>query len=246
MKLRGVKACLIIPFFVAACADKHVDDGERLARQKFNQPLTPELTLKSQSNYSALLSEEYVEAARRSQQGQDVAAVITFLAAGAFVSGAVGSASDRALANIAIAGAGSTAVATRTLSKTVIQGIYLSARRMNCVATVANSGRYILSDTSPNTKAYARAATYGAIKDIQIQVRSALARDVADFNALKTSLTDAIDPSKLRDDAENLAGRTLQGKALDFALLNKYLKLLDGCLADANKPDVVAPIDTGS
>lgn len=249
MRINKLRAILISTLLVSACADYYVDEEENAADLRFRaktdqKSLSPEMNLKLQANYSRLLSGAYVDAGRQAQQGQDVAAVITFLAAGAFVSGAVGSASDTALANIAIAGAGSTAVATRTVSKTVIEGIYLAARRMNCVSTVADGGRYILADTSPNTKGYARAATYGAIKEVQILVRLALAREVADFGELKTSLTDAVDPSKIRDLAKAEKENEGDKKAVDFILLNRYLKLLDGCLADAATLKPVSEVDT--
>lgn len=232
----------------SACADVYVDQGESraesgLRNSQAGRELGPEMDLKTQSDYSRALSDEYVKAARKVQQGQDVAATITFIAAGAFVHGAVGSASDTALANIGIAGAGSTAVATRTLSKSVIQGVYLAARRMNCISAVSENGRIMLSGSSENTKRFARSATYGAIKDVRILVRLAIAREVEDFDALKTSFSDAIKPGDLRESADKQA--QLSDTEIDYVTLNRYLKLLDSCLGSGDEIKVASTVDNG-
>ncbi len=227
-----VSAAIASLITLSACAERYLDEEETVVTQR--NIVTPESDLKAQGAYSQQLSRAYVEAGKRAQKGQDAAAIATFLAAGAFVSGAVGSASDVALANTAVVGAGSTAVASRTVSQNSIKGIYVAARRMNCISTTANSGRFLLSQSSSNTKYFARAATHGAINDVRVLVREGLVRKVEDFGALKTSFTNAVDPGGLR--AANEAAGIAQQRGektggVDIVVLNQYLGLLDQCLA---------------
>jgi hypothetical protein len=190
--------------------------------------------------YSDQLASAYSEAAQEAARGQDIAAFVTIAAAGATVAGAVGSASNTAIANAALVGAGTTVVASRTVSQDSIKGLYIGSKRMNCISTAANMGRFIVSPTSSSTIGIARAATYGAIREVQISVREGLVRKVADYTAIKNDLIAAL-PSE--EDSKKIASvRDLGPKLDEIVILNQYLHLLNNCLQDASAVKAAKPV----
>ncbi|MGJ8627708.1 MAG: hypothetical protein ACSHXB_12180 [Sulfitobacter sp.] len=218
-----------------SCAEQQLIEQETLAIR--SNSVTIEASLEDLGVHSAKLSRAYRTAAQNAAKQQDIAAAVTILAAATVVTGAVGSASNTAIANRAIVGSGTSIIAGRTVPKTAIQGIYIGAKRMNCVSTTANMGRYLLAGTSPNTKYAARAATFGAIAEVQIVTREALIREVAEFATVRDTFVAAVTKPEV-------AGLRREGEEgiPDLALLNQYLGLLDNCLAAAASVTAVAPI----
>jgi len=116
---------------------------------------------------------------------------------------------------------------------------------MNCVATTANMGRFLLARSTGPTKKMARAATYGAVEEIRIITREALVRDVADFTAIRDDLLAGVGGNEegARVASEKAGG--VPRTEIDFIRLNQYLGLLDNCLLDAAKVTSVATISKG-
>ncbi len=231
----------LLPFFavvllLAGCAETYLIEAEEAVTKA--KVVTPETSLKEFAVHSEQLSKAYMTAAQRASQGQDAAAVVTFLAAAVFTKGAVGSASDSALANAGLVGAGSAVVARRNLSQTTIQGIYASARRMNCISTTARLGQYLeLGDLEEA----AQVATYGAIEDVKITARAALVREEVDFAAVREEFLSAVVvPDGFRD-AEAMGGRKGTTNA-NIIALNRYLTLLGSCVGAVDKVTPVTPL----
>jgi|GEM_PF-905559 len=238
--MRGWTVAVVLCVLGAGCAEHSLLKEEAAVLR--SSPVTSTSYLKTLASHSDALSVAYRQAARAATEGQNVAAVLTYLAAGSFVVGAVGSASDMALANRGLLGVASTSVATRTVSQDTIKGIYIAAKRMNCVATTANMGRYLMARSTGPTKGMARAATYGAIEEIRIITREALVRDVADFATIRDDLLAGVGGN---EDALKAAGREGNDEArteIDFVRLNQYLALLENCLLDAAKVTSVSPL----
>jgi len=239
-----MKRFLILSSAVAlltACAEKRLNEFEHKVTGSLT--ISPTTSLADQAIYSAKLSRAYVEAAQQSSKDQDVAAIVTYVAALSVVGGALASVSNDAIAAAAGLGTTTTLVANRTLSQDTIKGIYTSAKRMNCVATNANMGRYLLADASANTKAAARAATFGTIAEIQIITREALVRAVADYETVRDALTTAISKDRAKEVAAQNVGRGVEVQDFDLGALNQYLGLLDNCLAAAANVTAAKPID---
>lgn len=171
-----------------------------------------------------------------------MAAVLSYLAAGSFVVGAVGSASDVALAKRGLVGVASTSVASRTVSQDTIKGIYIASKRMNCVATTANMGRFLLARSTGPTKKMARAATYGAVEEIRIITREALVREVADFAGICDDLLAGVGRNEEGAKAASALADGVPRTEIDFIRLNQYFGLLDNCLLDAATVTTVATI----
>ncbi|SOC04980.1 hypothetical protein SAMN05877809_103356 [Rhodobacter sp. JA431] len=209
---------------VSACADRYLDESE--ASVVATGQITANSTLSAQADFARRMSSAYVSAARRTTTAQDVASFGVFLAAASAVDGAIGTASDTVVARRAITGATLQQGAKRTVPKTAIQGIYTGAKRLNCVATVAQVGVPLLSSEDATTIRAARAFTFGAVQEVMITTREGLVREVADYKVLVTAMTDAIDLSPSR--AENTKGR--DAGAFDINALKRYTDLLANCL----------------
>lgn len=226
---------------LAGCAEQSLLKQEQAVLDR--SVISSTSNLKTMGIHSASLSVAYRQAAREATRGQDAAAVITYLAAAGFVSGAVGAASDTALANRGFVGVASSSLAGRTVSGTTIKGIYIASKRMNCVSTVARMGGFLLDGSSRATKGMARAATYGAIEEVKIITRQALVREVAQFTTLRDNLLAGITLSEEQiNGLRNL--REEGGPDVDFVSLNQYLGLLDNCLADAATLTAVEKLET--
>ena len=238
--MRAWTVAVVMCVLGAGCAEKSLLREEDAVLK--SKPVTSTSYLKTLAEHSEALSMAYRKAAHEATEGQNVAAVLTYLAAGSFVVGAVGSASDVALANRGLVGVASTSVASRTVSKDTIKGIYIASKRMNCVATTANMGRFLLARSTGPTKKMARAATYGAVEEIRIITREALVRDVADFTAIRDDLLAGVggneEGARVASDKSGGVPRT----EIDFIRLNQYLGLLDNCLLDAARVTSVATI----
>lgn len=224
--------------FLAGCAETYLQKSEERVLQSSVIHRTDNLAV--MSDHSKDLADAYVEAAGMAAKGQDIAALVTFLSAAGFVHGAVVGASNVALANTALVGAGSTTIASRTLSKASIEGIYQSAKRMNCVATASGMGAFLLDGYSSRTLGIARAATYGAIEEIKIITREALVREVADFVQIRD---DFIEASTLTEDqARSLESRTKMSQD-ELLALNQYLSILDNCIGAIASATAVGKVD---
>ena len=182
--IRSVLVTLAVATSFAGCSDIYLDQEEKGV--PYTEAVEPPPNLKEVARYGWTLSRAYREAARKTTRTQDVNSALIFLAAGSFVHGAVGSASDAALANRAIAGAAVQQVGARTTPKTAILGMYTGAKRLNCIATVSLSSRSALSS---DERQAATVLAYGAIEEVRILTREALVREVADYEALVTALT---------------------------------------------------------
>ena len=193
---------------VGACADQNLLDAEKAVMPK---EIGPSSSLSALAAYSLKMSEAYRIAAQKTTTTQDVQSLLILLSAAAFVSGAVGSASDAALANRAIFGATTQQVGLRTAPKTAILGMYTGAKRLNCVSSVARVGTVTL--TTDNTKVAASALAFAAIEEVRITTRESLVREVADYDALVT----AIDPSEAQ--VESVENAPADPKAIEaFAM----------------------------
>ena len=228
-----VSCCLL-----AGCAQQHVLDNEAAVMK--DHKVTAASDLKSLAVHGSKLSLAYRDAALTASNEQDALAFVTYLAAASFVHGAVGSASDTTLAKRAIVGAGSSSVAARTVSKTTISGIYSASKRMNCIATAAQMGSFLLQNVNNATDGMARAATYGAIEEVKITTRLALVKEVADF---KTIRDDLIDGRTLSDEQKQGLTALRDSEAADLVLLNQYLGILHKCVGDVDNATAVGPVN---
>ncbi|GFE66995.1 hypothetical protein [Litoreibacter roseus] len=238
--MKKVSITVGLCILMMGCAERSLleKEGEVLSFSQVNS----NSNLKTIGEHSALLSVAYREAALEASGGQDIAAILTYLAAATFVGGAVGGASDTALANRALIGVSSTSVAGRTVSEDTIQGIYVAAKRMNCVSTTSRMGGFLLDGTSAATIGMARAATFGAIEEIKIITREALVREVADFTQIRDDLLAGATLSEEQGAGlERLASLKVMQPA-DLVLLNQYLNLLDNCLGASENVTSVEPI----
>ncbi len=231
--------------FLLGCAEKNLREFESTALK--TSSIHWNSNLADMSRHSQELSEAYRGAAEKTARDQDIAAAITIVAAVGTVSGLVSDASTAAVSNRALVGATATTVATRTTPKTAIQGLYTASKRMNCVATTAQIGRYLLTGPAVSTKTRdsARAATFGAIAEIQIIAREALIRSVESFQTVRDNLINAIPTAEQKDAIDALRNKDGSDSAetLDVAILNQYLGLLDNCLADAAEVTAASKID---
>ncbi|MDA8586054.1 hypothetical protein N9L47_07235 [Rhodobacteraceae bacterium] len=225
---------------VMGCAERSLleKEGEVLSLSQVDS----RSNLKTLGEHSAQLSVAYREAAREASRGQDIAATITYLAAATFVSGAIGSASETTLANRAFLGVGSNSIAGRTVSQDTIEGIYVAAKRMNCISTTSRMGAFLLDGTNSATKGMARAASFGAIEETKITTREALVREVADFTQIRDDLLAGATLSEEQTDGLERLSRLETVKPIDIILLNQYLNLLDNCLGATENVTAVEPI----
>ncbi|MEM6409093.1 MAG: hypothetical protein AAF700_11825 [Pseudomonadota bacterium] len=150
---------------------------------------TPNSNFVEVGQYAADLSLAYKRAARQTSNIQDVESFLVFLAAGVFVQGAVGNASDIALANTAIGGAAIQQIGTRTVPKSSIRGIYIGAKRLNCLSTVAQVGSVFIDPEKKPTRFAVKALILGAVEEVRISTRESLVREIADFDGLVTDIT---------------------------------------------------------
>jgi len=234
MKRRIIFAMLL--FSLSGCAETRLIQEEKKVLEDLNVQVSSTSDLKDQAIYSRSLSKAYQRAALRASRDQDAFAFVTIISAISVVGGALGSASDKALANRATVGATSSLVANRTLSKSTIKGIYISAKRMNCVATTASIGTSMLAEAAPGTQNAAKAATFGAIAEVQILSREALVRDVADYVKIRDELSAAMKK------AEFLRSANTSGENFDLNVLNQYLKMLGNCLTTIDNLTAIAAI----
>ncbi len=216
-----MKRTLILLCLLAGCSDHYIERAE----QGFTGRKVT--TLSGAAEAARGLSDRYIDAARSTRTTQDVASLIVFTSAFSVVSGAVGSASDAALARRALIGAGAQQSATRLAPRTAIAAIFMGARRLNCVATAASMGAAL--DLSPRQRDAAVAATIGSIDHIRILTREGLVRDVADFNGLLTSFTDATKAATEARAAGLRAYLDLPGVDQPELVLDQYLQLLAKC-----------------
>ncbi len=227
---------------LSGCAEARLIEEETKVTAALNVSGTS--NLETQAYYSQRLSKAYQQAALRASRDQDALAFVTIVSALSVVGGALGSTSDKALANRATVGATGSLIGNRTLSKSTIKGIYISAKRMNCIATTASIGRYLLAEVGPNTKAAARAATFGAISEVQIISREALVRDVAEYSTIRSTLNTAISKSEAIRVNDLAMAKGADAKSFDLEMLNQYLKMLDNCLSDVATLTAIAEIET--
>ncbi|MGC3940733.1 hypothetical protein ACOTTU_23275 [Roseobacter sp. EG26] len=178
---------------LCGCAEENLLDAERGLIDELQVgnkvSIAPETKLVELASYSRKMSVAYRNAARKTASTQDVQSFLTFVPAGSFVTGAVGSASDRALANKAIAGAAVQQIGLRTAPKLAISGMYTGAKRLNCIATVAAVWHHTLQDQDDSTLKAASALVFGATEEVRITMRESSVREVADYGELVTALT---------------------------------------------------------
>ena len=213
--------CVIVASlsFLSACADQFLDaaEGEISNRTSFG----PTSSLVELSALSRNTSIAYRNAAKNTTSLQDVQSFLIFLAAGYFVKGSIGSASDAVLANRAIAGASIQQIGLRTAPRSSILGMYTGAKRLNCLSTVLRVGSIGLDG---KTAEAASVVAFGAIEEVRITTRESLVRSVADYSALVTSITPA------KPGAPRSLG---QDDAIDETLLTKFSTDVAACLAKA-------------
>lgn len=204
-------------FFTSACADTFLDQAEE--RIPNRSSIGPESDLLELAQYAGNLSNVYRGAARQTTDVQDVQSFLIFLAAGGFVKGAVGSASDSALANLAIGGAAVQQAGLRIAPKSAILGIYTGAKRLNCLATVSRVGRHTVGVRGSEA---ASALVFGAIEEVRILTRESLVREIADYDSLVTAFTPP------QGGPQIASAETSNSKAIE-----NFSKALEECLKKA-------------
>ena len=209
-----------VVLLTSACSDIFLDNAEEQIPNRSS--IRPASDLLELAKYAGNLSIVYRSAARQTTNLQDAQSFLIFLAAGAFVKGAVGSASDSTLANLAIGGAAVQQTGVRIAPKSAILGIYTGAKRLNCIAAVTRVGHYTIGVSgSPAASALA----YGAIEEVRILTRESLVREIADYSALVTEFTP---PSR---------AETAALKATDPQAIEKFSQALKKCLEKAPEND---------
>jgi hypothetical protein len=223
-----MRAVLSIAFacFVSGCADTYLDKEEDAVFAVTR--ITAKSPLEDQARFAGELSYAYMRAGRSTANAQDVASFAVFLGAATAVSGAVGTASNTEVAQRAIAAATVENAGKRTVPKKAIQAIYTGAKRLNCVGTMSSVGVQLLAGEDERTKLAARAITYGAIREVMITTRDGLTREIADYSALVTDLSDAATTS-----ADSILESATGAEPLDEEAINKYLNLIANCLSEA-------------
>ncbi len=217
-----MRHAILLILGLGACSDRFLEQAEA----DFSASRASSLI--DLSDAAGDLSRRYVKAASATRTVQDVTAFLVFASAFMTVSGAVGNASDEALAHRALAGAGAQQAGARLAPKTAIEAIYKGARRLNCVATAAAMGAAL--EFSPREEEAALAATLGSIEHIRILTREGLVRDVPDFDDILTDFSTAA-----KSGVETLPRLrmkdSLRDKAAPGIALDQYLNLLAKCTA---------------
>lgn len=212
-------AILMTCSLFSACSDYHLDRAEKIEALK-------DKNLSSLSGQALLLSKRYVAAARDTSTVQDIASFLVIGAAGATVLGAVGSASDTTIAKRAVAGTLIHQGAGRAAPKVAIEAIYVGAKQLNCISTVAGIGAAL--KLSERDELAAEVATIGAINHAKITAREGIVRELENFGTVFEDLKDSVsNAAGLRGEKQQKAAAVLKpGLELDT-----YVSLLAKCTA---------------
>ncbi len=222
---------LIFGVTLGGCAEVILSNEEA----KYPGALDPETAtgrtadLRTVASEARNLADAYLDAGRRAMRAQDIGAAGLFVATGSLISGAVGSASDTALANRALAAVGAQTITARGTPKSKIEAILDGAAQLNCVATVATV--FSAGDSSVGVSPLAVELTRGLIREIRIATRHKMVDDavtvanILDAYGAAIGGVQGISPAaalELRADAIPPTQQDLEA----------YLVRLEGCLRE--------------
>ena len=142
---------------------------------------------------------------------QDIQSALILTSAVSFIHGGVIGAPQNVLSNRALTGSSLWQAGKRVSPKTAIEGMYIGAKRLNCIATYAST----FALETDNSAVAARLAL-GAIEEVKISTRESIVREVADFDTLVEALSNKVQ--------HRIKAQNLEGFATDLnACLNKGL-----------------------
>jgi hypothetical protein len=206
---------------VLGCADTYLDEADASVVSSKAETLV-DMAVRADE-----MSERYFQAAQATRTTQDLLAFVVFTSAASVITGAVGSASDAALAQQAVVGTGAQLTGNRVAPGSAVRAIFQGARRYNCVATAAGIGDAL--GLTPIHERAAVAATEGALNHIRILTREGIVREVPDFgdvlSEFRIDAGDAANPTAATD--RNL--RALAASATPEIKFEQYLRLLAKC-----------------
>lgn len=212
----------------AGCADVILSREENKAFSKDAKVMRPHSArnLSEAAMVANKLSTAYFTAARQAQNTQDAASAIVILTAASAVAGAVKGTSDTAIANRALGAIGVQQVASRGVSKATIESLYDGAQTLNCIGAVATIYQ---NDKKLNLDTKAALITVAVIREVRINARRGLTREVADYS----SVVDAF-AAVIKDDdsgATVLKRNQIQPSSVPTPTeLETYLARLGGCV----------------
>ena len=193
---------------LSGCADQNIAESE-----KYLAPPAPEDGLVGVAKYAESLSKAYMEAANKTVRTQDIQSALILTSAVSFVHGGVIGAPQKVLSNRALTGSSLWQAGKRVSPNTAIEGMYIGAKRLNCIATYASTFAMV----TENNAVAARLAL-GAIEEVKITTRESIVREVADFNSIVEALSKEVQERK--------SVQTLEGFATGLSMcLNKGLDL---------------------
>ncbi len=143
------------------------------------------------TDYAFDLSRQYESKAAEAALGRDVVVSLLFAAAGSTVLGTIDGISDSSLAKRALVGVTVNEAGKYASPASASQAIYKAAKQMNCIGT-QGAAFVALDDADTNTQTQARAATFGAIREVQIELKEGIKRTPPDFSALRQALQSGI------------------------------------------------------
>ena len=217
----------LIPFGLAGCAERILAKEESVvlgtdaATDLLVAQKGENVSLLGQaSNLATDLASAFFAAGVKASRTQDVINSGVYLAAGSVAVGALGGASDQALANRALTGIGLQSIGQNGLQKSEIQSLFEGAKQLNCIAGISR----IHTRSELRDDEIAQQLVYAAMQDVRISARNVLVRDVETFaNVLKT-INDAIPSSG------GAAETALDGATASPTTLSKFAKDLGGCI----------------
>lgn len=214
---------------VTACTDVYLDQAEEgaFSEQPTIKPLEPTqaATLSKASAEAKLLSSAYYEAGVKSQRAQKLVNGAMILTAASVVAGSVQDVSEAALTNRGLAALTLQQAGARGLDKTSIHSLFDGAQTLNCVGAIATIyGRQ--PEWEINTEA--AEVTLAVIREVRINVRRGLTRDLAEYSTLLTAFEAAIRGDE-KEGAASRMSKSLQKPGKTDLL--EYLGKLKGCVA---------------
>lgn len=226
-KITGIVALALIS--LGACAETNIMAAEKRANEAATEAPQGSDRFAITAIRARYLAEGYLKAGRQTTTANDIAVGTAFLAAGAVVAGAVGNASDVALANRTSAGVGASMVATRGAPRDTVLAIYDGAERLSCIATAAHAGHLLIAADSAGTRDIAAALTDHAVTVARLETARRSVRKDTDFAALTKAIVDAL-PSVVTESISALNASKTAGRSSGLSL-SEYKVMLDSCLA---------------
>lgn len=230
------KLCLavLVPLVLAGCAERILSKEEILvigpsaatnlsvAHKRQDKTLLGEA-----SRLADKLASAYFSAGVKAARLQNAVNAGVYLAAGSVVVGALGSASDRALTNRALAGVGLQSIGQNGLQKTEVRSLFSGATQLNCISSITSV--YSSTSTDLANSSIAQHLAYAAMQDVRISARSALVRDVESFSDVLKSFTDVVQTND--GGAESAIG----SDSTPVDPLNEFATKLGACISSSSE-----------